>query len=217
MTLLIQRDSLAHDLFIAVVIAAVAGELAATYFGQARDGTRRAAGSVLESVLLFRRRDDVQAEDRWTKQILIGTILAGLIGAYLISDRAPSLRIGADDWWTLAVGIATALAGIALRSWAVWTLGTYFRREVTVEEGQPLIRSGPYRWVRHPAYAGNVITYTGIGLALGSWVSAAILLVAAFVGLIPRVRIEERALERNFGRDYAEYRVTTARLVPHVW
>jgi protein-S-isoprenylcysteine O-methyltransferase Ste14 len=34
---------------------------------------------------------------------------------------------------------------------------------------------------------------------------------------MPRVRIEERALERNFGGDYADYRRTTARLLPHFW
>ncbi len=217
MDLLIQRDRVAHAVLIGTVVAAVGGEVAATYLGQARDGRRRIGGSVLESLLLIRRRDDAESEDRWTKQFLIGALLAGLIGAYLLAEHVPSLRAGADTWWTLGFGVAVALAGIALRSWAVWTLGRYFRREVTIEAGQRVIRSGPYRRVRHPAYAGNLLTYVGIGLALGSWVSLAILLVATVVGMLPRIRVEEQALERSFGQDYADYRQATARLIPHVW
>jgi protein-S-isoprenylcysteine O-methyltransferase Ste14 len=216
-SLLIQRDSLARDLLIATIVAAVVGELAATYLGRARDWSRRPGDSVLETVLLHRRRDDGRVEDRWTKEILIGSLVGGLLAAYVVAVHVPSLRAEANDWWTLGAGVCVALVGIAVRSWAIWTLGRYFRREVTIEADQPLIRTGPYRWVRHPAYAGTVLTYAGIGIALGSWVSGAIVLVAALVGLIPRIRVEERALERNFGRDYAEYRLTTARLVPHVW
>jgi protein-S-isoprenylcysteine O-methyltransferase Ste14 len=42
-------------------------------------------------------------------------------------------------------------------------------------------------------------------------------LAGALIGAIPRIRVEERALEGNFGSDYAEYRLTPARLIPHVW
>jgi protein-S-isoprenylcysteine O-methyltransferase Ste14 len=71
--------------------------------------------------------------------------------------------------------------------------------------------------VRHPAYAGNLLTYGGLGLAFGSWVSAAVVLTAAFVGLLPRIKLEERTLERAFGSAYVNYERATARLVPHLW
>src|SRR6478672_8739085 len=98
------------------------------------------------------------------------------------------------------------------RSWSVWTLGRHFRRDVTIEADQRVITAGPYRWVRHPAYAGNLLTYGGLGLALGSWVSAAVVLTVAFVGLLPRIKLEERTLEQAFGSAYVDYERATARL-----
>jgi protein-S-isoprenylcysteine O-methyltransferase Ste14 len=88
---------------------------------------------------------------------------------------------------------------------------------VTIDDSQRVITTGPYRWVRHPAYAGNLLIYGGFGLALGSWVSAAVLLAIAFVGLLSRIKLERRTLERAFGPVYVEYEPATARLIPHVW
>ncbi len=217
MSLLIERDHLAHTVVVGTAVAAVGGEVVATYLGQARDGRRRIFGSLSEALLLVPRRDGTRDDDRRTKQILVAALLAGLVSAYALAKHVPSLRALADNWWTLAIGVAVAVAGIALRSLAVWTLGRYFRREVTVESGQHVIRSGPYRWIRHPAYAGNLLTYCGLGLAFGSWVSAVILGVAVLVGTVPRIRVEEEALERELGGDYSEYKLTTSRLIPHVW
>ena len=76
---------------------------------------------------------------------------------------------------------------------------------------------GPYRWLRHPAYAGNLVTYFGLGLAIGSWVGAFAIAAIALVGHIPRIRVEEAELTRALGDQYREYAGTTARLVPRVW
>ena len=57
----------------------------------------------------------------------------------------------------------------------------------------------------------------GLGLALGSWVSAAVAALTLFLGLLPRIRVEERALARAFGPDYEDYASHTDRVLPHVW
>lgn len=214
--LLIEHDHAAHDVLVAVVAAAVAGEVAATYLGQARSGQRRLVGSLAEALFL-RQRGDATAADRWTKQILVASVVAGFGAAYAVAAHEPGLRAFANSWDTLVVGAAVALFGVGLRSWAVWTLGRFFRREVTVEAGQRVVRSGPYRWIRHPAYTGNLLTFAGIGLALGSWVSAAVLLAVSFAGHLPRIHVEEAELERSFGVEYRDYERTTARLIPGVW
>jgi protein-S-isoprenylcysteine O-methyltransferase Ste14 len=79
------------------------------------------------------------------------------------------------------------------------------------------VRRGPYRVLRHPSYTGLLLIFSGFGLTLGSWVGAAAALLIAFVGMLPRIRVEERALARAFGPDYADYAHSTARLLPHVW
>ena len=217
MSLLIQHNHAARSVLVGVVAAAAAAEIAATYLGQARDGRPRIGQSVSEAVLLTRRRDGRQASDHRTKQILVLAVLLGMLAAWAIATGVPALRAHANTWWTLALGATIALTGVALRSWAVWTLGRHFRREVTIEDSQRVITTGPYRSVRHPAYAGNLLIYGGFGLALGSWVSAIVLLTIPFFGLLPRIKLEERTLQRAFGQLYLDYELTTARLIPHVW
>jgi len=141
---------------------------------------------------------------------------AGLLVGWGIA-HLPALQSYANTWSTLAIGASIALAGVCLRSWSVWTLGRHFRRDVTIEADQRVITAGPYRWVRHPAYAGNLLTYGGLGLALGSWVSAAVALTVTFVGLLPRIKLEEGTLEQAFGSAYVDYERATARLIPHLW
>ena len=216
MSLLIESDPAARDLLAAVAAAAAVAEVVATHLGQARQGRRRIGPSVAEALLLPRRRDTAQATDHGTKQILVAATLIGLLPGWGIA-HVPALQTSANTWWTVAIGTSVTLAGVSLRSWSVWTLGRHFRREVTIEPEQHVITTGPYRWVRHPAYAGNLLTYGGLGLTVGGWVSAAVVLITAFAGLIPRIRLEERTLEGAFGSAYVDYERATARLIPHLW
>lgn len=195
----------------------VAGEVVPTYLGQARDGKRRLLGSLAESLLLVRRRDGAVSQDRWTKWIIVLATRAGVIAALAIAVFLPGLRAGANNWWTLGLGVVLVLAGVALRAWAILSLGRYFRREVTIEPGQRLVRRGPYRVLRHPSYTGILLSFAGLGLAFGSWVSAAVAVLILFAGMLPRIRIEERALAQAFGADYTDYAKSTARVLPHLW
>jgi protein-S-isoprenylcysteine O-methyltransferase Ste14 len=200
MTLLV-HDPVAHWLVIAAAGATLGGELLATYLGHARDRERR--GTALR-------------QDRGTR-LVIG--LAAYLGitAGLAIAREPRLRDFANDWWTLGLGLAIVLAGAGLRDWAILSLGHYFRRQVTIEQGQRIVRRGPYRVLRHPSYAGLLLIFAGFGLTLGSWLSAAVVLVIVFAGMLPRIRVEERALARAFGPEYADYAESTARVLPHLW
>ena len=97
------------------------------------------------------------------------------------------------------------------------TLGRWFRRDVTIEPGQTLVRRGPYRLLRHPSYASILLSCAGLGLAFGSWVSALVALVIVLAGMLPRIRVEERALAQAFGTDYETYAKSRARLLPYLW
>jgi len=214
---LLMDDPVARWLVVGAVGVMVVGEVVPTYVGQARDGQRRLLGSLAESLLYVRRRGAGAPQDRWTKWIIVLASRAGLFAAFAIAALAPGLRAYANDWWTLGFGVALVLAGVALRAWAIVSLGRYFRREVTIEPEQRLVRRGPYRVLRHPSYAGVLLMVAGLGLAFGSWVSAAVALLVFFVGMLPRIRVEERALAQAFGADYADYASSTARVLPYVW
>ncbi len=211
------HDPVARWLVFGSATGMVVSEFVATYLGQARDGERRLLGSLAESLLLARRRDGTVVQDRWTLWIVVFASRVSLGAALAIAALVPGLRAFADNWWTLILGVAIAVAGVALRAWAIVTLGRYFRRQVTIEPGQRLVRSGPYRLLRHPSYTGLLVAFAGLGLALGSWVGAAVAVLTMFVGLLPRIRVEEHALAQAFGPDYADYASSTARLLPHLW
>ena len=76
---------------------------------------------------------------------------------------------------------------------------------------------GPYRYLRHPSYAGSLLTFAGLGLALGNWLSLLLAVCGALVGFTRRIRIEEATLHAHFGEDYTAYARQTWRLLPFIW
>jgi protein-S-isoprenylcysteine O-methyltransferase Ste14 len=211
------HDPVAHWLVVAAAIAVAVGEVAATYLGRARDGKRQSPGTLADSLTLYvHGRGAALRQDRGTR-LIVGFAVYLSIAAALAIARVPDLRVYANNWWTLGLGLAIVLVGAALRDWAILSLGRYFRREVTIEPGQRIVRRGPYRVVRHPSYTGIFLILGGFGLAFGSWVSAAVASLIVLVGMLPRIWVEERALARAFDADYTDYANSTARLLPHVW
>lgn len=117
----------------------------------------------------------------------------------------------------LGAGLAAVALGMALRWWAILALGRFFVGYVTVQEDHRVVDSGPYRWLRHPAYAGSWLMFAGIGLGTGS--PLALLLCGAVpgIGFVRRARVEEQALLAAMPAAYTEYASRTWRLVPFVW
>jgi protein-S-isoprenylcysteine O-methyltransferase Ste14 len=93
---------------------------------------------------------------------------------------------------------------------------TYASRVIEVAEGQKVITSGPYAFVRHPMYVGVLLMYFFTPLALGSWLGL-IPALALFPTIILRILDEEKALAQDLP-GYAEYmQMTLYRLIPGVW
>jgi protein-S-isoprenylcysteine O-methyltransferase Ste14 len=114
------------------------------------------------------------------------------------------------------LGVATLVAGALLRR-ACWrALGEYFTGDVKARADQPVIQTGPYKWVRHPSYTGAMLMFVGIGVALTNWLSVALLLTGAIVAYGYRVKVEERALLSEIGEPYAEYMRAHKRFIPFV-
>lgn len=96
-------------------------------------------------------------------------------------------------------GAVVAAAGEALRIWAAGHL----------EKSREVTASGPYRWVRHPLYAGS--TLMGIGLAIASASTIVAVLVGAYLLTMigAAVRTEDAFLRSRFGDTYDRYRAGT--------
>ncbi len=133
------------------------------------------------------------------------------IAALVVALKAPFWVVSLDlPTWVWPIGIAIAWAGIALRLWAVSTLGSQFSRVVGVEVGAHVEQRGPYRFVRHPSYSAVLLAFAGIGLAQANVLSLVGAVLCILVGYVARIRVEEDVLEAAFGDAYRDYASTRA-------
>ncbi|MBI3968043.1 MAG: isoprenylcysteine carboxylmethyltransferase family protein [Chloroflexi bacterium] len=114
------------------------------------------------------------------------------------------------------LGVALVTTGFALRFTAVLTLGRQFSTGVGLQDQHRLVRSGIYRWVRHPAYLAMLLTFSGAPLVFRSVPGLAYAVLMLFV-LRARIAAEEALLAREFGVEYDAYSKQTWRLLPGIW
>lgn len=159
-------------------------------------------------------RQTALVQDRGSIVILIGLQWIGLALNFALPWFLPVATIPWQPIVPLVLGIIFILLGVVLRWVAIRTLGRYFTRDVAVSADQQVIKEGPYRLIRHPAYAGTFLTMLGVGLAMSNWGSLISLLVCIFIGHFYRVSIEEKALVRTLGQPYIDYMRRTKRFIP---
>jgi protein-S-isoprenylcysteine O-methyltransferase Ste14 len=112
--------------------------------------------------------------------------------------------------------IVIGLGGI-LHHWTRRFMGDLFTGRVQVQAGHRLVQGGPYRFIRHPAYASYLLITLGLALGYSSLIGLAALPILLLPGLVYRLKVEEELLSREFGEDYRRYRQKTKRLVPGIW
>ncbi len=111
------------------------------------------------------------------------------------------------------LGVAVTLAGILFAFWARFYLGENWSGAVTVKVGHQLVRTGPYRWVRHPIYTGLISAMVGTAIVRHQ-LRGLIAVVLAYVGFKIKSKIEERTMISTFGEQYDDYSRTTGAIVP---
>src|SRR6266513_4134528 len=124
--------------------------------------------------------------DRGSLFVVVASVGAGLGGAVVLAGNVHPAAIADGRRLFFVAGLVLMTVGIAIRLWAVAVLGRFFTIDVRVHPGQTVVERGPYRWVRHPAYAGLIVTFVGIGLALGNWLALAVAAVVPTAGLVLR-------------------------------
>lgn len=190
-------DSGAKVVFVALIAIWVAGELRAHVRSQ---GNQRGA------------------TEEWGSLVgVVVTIYVGMIGGFLAASKVESAAIDFARRPIFILGALLMAGGIAFRQWAIAVLGAYFTVDVRVSAGQSVVESGPYARVAHPAYTGMVLVFVGLGLMLGNWLSLAVLTLVPAIGLVVRIRVEERAMLAGIGEPYRRFLAGRARLVPGLW
>lgn len=179
-----------------------------------------------EVLLTITRRSRSKTGTKQDKSTLgmIWVVIGLSIAAGIFVAQSRSLRAGwvglfdfPESDWIPVVAVGLFALGLAVRWWAIVTLGRFFTVDVTIEKDHELVERGPFRWVRHPSYTGVLVAFLGWAMTLENWVAMAVVLVPIFVALLRRMKVEEHALRGALGARYAEYMKRTKRLVPGVY
>jgi protein-S-isoprenylcysteine O-methyltransferase Ste14 len=115
--------------------------------------------------------------------------------------------------------IASMILGppsVALVWAATRHLGKQWRYEAALSEDHELIRTGPYRWVRHPIYSSMLIMLLATGAAWTWWPMFIAAVVIFLAGNEIRVRAEDRLLAERFGPTFAAYRSRVPAYIPFI-
>jgi protein-S-isoprenylcysteine O-methyltransferase Ste14 len=157
---------------------------------------------VLAVVLLLTRSDAKAKSRRILPRVAAyaGTFAPFLLGFAPSSQVTPGLVLAAVS--IQAIGMAFVMYSLAI-----------LRRSFGVApQVRTLVRSGPYRFIRHPLYVGEFVTLTGAVLVVPSWQKVVILVVTAAIQVYRAIQ-EERLLSAH-DPEYAEYMTETKRFVP---
>ncbi|HLW52993.1 MAG TPA: isoprenylcysteine carboxylmethyltransferase family protein [Candidatus Angelobacter sp.] len=118
--------------------------------------------------------------------------------------------------WIMALGLGVEYAGLSLAIWARRHLGRNWSGEISIKVDHELVRSGPYRKLRHPIYTALLTMYLGVTLVTGEGLALGGLLLAAFA-YWRKIRLEEANLNAAFGSSYQAYRRESWALVPGIF
>lgn len=174
----------------------------------------RMAKALLDVIYSPSRRRSVF--DRGTRTILVSGSWVGLIVAILARELFPSANAPNSTLWH-SLGCIIIVFGAVLRIVSVDSLKLAAHRVVYADSSISLVTTGPYRVIRHPAYAGGLLILAGIGVLSANFVGAAACVLLPFLSRLPRIHTEERILEQVHGDAYREYALRVKRMIPGVW
>jgi protein-S-isoprenylcysteine O-methyltransferase Ste14 len=165
----------------------------------------------------LKRKRTARTEAHVSRLIHLMPIISGFILTLTNWLRIGPLavRFLPDSQLVFIIGILIEASGIGFAIWARYHLGQYWSGTITIKQEHKLIRTGPYRFVRHPIYTGITVGMIGTAIAVGEWrgVLAVALVIIAY---LRKISLEERFLNEQFGSEYAQYRHEVRGLIPFI-
>ena len=175
-------------------------------------------------IFLLRKRLPKAAETQKDRVATIGIVLQ-MVGYFLVFFQLPwqpflppvKLLSGVVGifFFIFTVGVA-AFSGWLIEA-AVRTLGKQWALRARLVEDHQLIMVGPYAYVRNPIYTGMLGMLIATGLAMEHWIALIVAIVIFMVGLVIRVKREEKLLRAAFGAEFEEYARRVPAVIPGVY
>ena len=179
---------------------------------------------VFTAAFLFRKRPPKTQEAKRDRTSLLGISLQAF--AYFLVWFQPPGRpflppvaalSGRFEIALAAFTIALAAGSTWLAASAVRTLGKQWAVAARLLEGHKLITAGPYRFVRNPIYTAMLGMLVATGLAMRHWAALVVAAPLFAVGLVVRVRSEEKLLRAAFGKEFEDYAERVPAVLPGIY
>lgn len=159
--------------------------------------------------------------ERISKQYFEQSVLVFVLAIVVLTTirlLAPGLlivRVIPGTVLTGLTGVTLTTPGLLFATWARIHLGKFWSSMVTIKSGHHLIRTGPYRIVRNPMYAGMLAALVGAAVAVGELLAFVVVGIIV-IGIWLKITAEEEILQEKFGEEYTRFRREVKSLIPYV-
>ena len=163
-------------------------------------------------------------EIRTKREVIAGKVTENLtLRLFMIVGTLTFLCALAEYFWRGAVcrwawliaGVLCAVISFWLRRKAIAALGKFWSLHVEIRENHEFVKTGPFRWMRHPAYFSMILELLSLCFIFNAFFSLLIIPVFFVPSLLLRLRIEEAALIEKFGDAYRDYQRRVPALFPY--
>ena len=156
-----------------------------------------------------------EERETFSKWVMFSTLNVSLFGGFIFEGPREAFL----ESFSLVryAGLIVIFAGLILRVAAVRQLGASFNVDPQVLPGQKLVRVGLYRYLRHPGYLADLVAFAGLAIVFWNPLSSLLVLLLPTIGILYRIRVEEKILKDAFGPAYKAYRQETSALVPWIY
>ncbi len=162
-----------------------------------------------------RREEQRTARRQRLAALFLQVVPLAIVAWGLFADRR-SIAVLGDAAALRWAGVLLYAAGFLAMHWPHAHLGRLLSVQVAIQPEHRLVTDGPYRFLRHPRYAGILLFLSGFALLYRSW-PALCLVVLALLVLLWRIADEEALMREQFGAEWDDYARRTPRLVPGLY
>ena len=162
------------------------------------------------------KKTDSESKDKSSLRFLWITIITSIFIGVFSGVKGIGF-IGEKSYLISLSGLILIILGLAVRWTAIFTLKKYFTVDVSIVGNHQIVKRGIYRIIRHPAYAGSLLSFLGLGLSFSNWLSALVIFAPILIAFSYRISVEEKALIEAFGDEYINYRKITKKLIPGIY
>ena len=134
-------------------------------------------------------------------------VITGVIVEYISTDKTINFLIS-------FLGICLFFIAFWLRKLCSRTLGKFQSLQIEIRNEHPLIKKGPYKYIRHPWYLAIILELVSISLVCNAFYMLCYVFFIHIPVLLVRIYYEEKALIEKFGDSYIEYKREVKALFP---